>query len=198
MGTLSISPPSDDATTLNALAQNSSQLQNTYKDASDIEADVNNLQANIDSLIESFGLDANTAATLRGENILHADDDIVSSVGPSTGTIPAPQQYDNVMGGDTFDFDAFLLDPHNMHPQTDFNTMQNGADRIGAFLDEVRSVSNDSEVTAPTPESTIGGGLEEGDSNGKVGVGGKKRKSDVVELVPEGKPAKAPRISKKR
>jgi len=159
---------------------------------------VNNLQANINSLIESFGLDANTAAVLRGENMHHTDDDIVTTVGQPSSTIPAGQ-YDNVMGDDTFDFDSFLLDP-SMHQQTGFNAMQNGADRIGAFLDEVRSVSNDSEVTAQTPDSTIVGAADtqDGDSGGMVGVGAKKRKSDAVELVSDGRSPKALRTSKKR
>ncbi|KIJ34663.1 hypothetical protein M422DRAFT_213064 [Sphaerobolus stellatus SS14] len=194
LGTLSISPPSDDTAMMNGLAQSNSQLQKSYKDAAEVEADVNTLQNHIDSLIESLGVDAHTGASLRGDQLNHApDDDIVTSNGTSTNGIPAPQ-FD--MQNDSFDFDSFLsLDPVYAPVQPGFNAMANGADQIGAFLDEVRSVSNGSDVTVDS--NNIAGGVVDGHEGDGKG-GSRKRKSGAVELVPDGKSPKAPRTSKKR
>lgn len=66
------------------LAEEEARLAHTYNDASDIDADVNALQANINALIENMGLDAAAAAHPSG--------------GEQMPTAPVAD----------FDFDAFL------------------------------------------------------------------------------------------
>lgn len=185
MGPLSLSSPTDDAATLNALAQSTNQLHKSYKGAAEVEADVNMLHGQIESLIESLGLNSHTTSTLR-----EGDDDIIASSGPSLSSIPATPLPDT---GSDFDFDSFLtFDASN--PSGFSPILQNGADRLGAFLDEVQSVSNESDV-AQTPGVSEGlGALLDSTTHPE---GSRKRKSDVMDLEGEVKVPKVPRTNKK-
>lgn len=211
-GNLSL-PPGDDPVALNALAQSSNQLQKSYKDAAEVEADVNVLQGHIDSLIESLGLDSNMTAVLRGEQQRqqqqqHTDDEIVSSTEATGHAIPAPRLTD--VNPDFVDFDAFLSQDFDagtglgglghVHVPFDPIVQQNGAERFGAFLDEVQSVSNESDKTAA--ESLLEKdrlSINNENTGAKGGKVPRKRKSDVAELNEEVKPTvKTPRTMKER
>lgn len=197
----------DDSAALNALAQSSNQLQKSYKDAAEVEADVNTLQGHIDSLIESLGLDPSTIAVLRGEQNQtqqHADDEIVSSTAATTGqTLPPPRLSD---ANPDFDFDAFYdFDAGGVlgagTTAFDATVQQNGAEQLGAFLDEVRSVSNESDKTAGSMLDNETPPVDMVDTAAKGGgKKSKKRKSDVAQLGDEmvnPKP-KAPRTKKEQ
>jgi heat shock transcription factor len=159
--------PGDDVTALNALAHSSNQLRKSYKDNAEIEADVNSVESHIDSLMKSLGLDLNTSAVLRGEQ----DDEIVSSSGmqselPNLSHLPEANQ--------DFDFESFLT--QDFDPNAGLAGFDVGnAEQLGAFLDEVRSVSGGSDVTI---ESDMVEGANRG---GEIKVG-TKRKSDTVDL----------------
>ncbi|KAF8577260.1 hypothetical protein K439DRAFT_567112 [Ramaria rubella] len=207
MGALSL-PTGDDPATLNELAQSSHQLQKSYKEAADVEEDVNTLQGHIDSLIESLGLDPSAAAILRGEGQQehqHADDEIVSSTAPHLNTLPLSD------ANPDFDFDAFLsqdFDPNaglnGFNPGTpafDAVTQRNGVDRLGAFLDEVQSVSNESDVTAasaPEGEPLPSLSTMRKETTVQADKSSKKRKSDLAQLGDPPNETKAARTKKKR
>ncbi|KAF8522180.1 hypothetical protein BU17DRAFT_45337 [Hysterangium stoloniferum] len=162
--------PGDDTTALNALAHSSNQLRKSYKDAADVEADVNTVESHIDSLMKSLGLDPNMNAVLRGEQ----DEEIVNSSGeqpqpPNLSDLPEATQ--------DFDFESFLtqeFDPNSGMVNFDVGNAEQNAEQIGAFLDEVRSVSGGSDATV---ESDMGEGAER---SGGTGVR-RKRKSEVEE-----------------
>jgi hypothetical protein len=185
----------DDSTALNALAQSSSQLQKSYKDAAEVEADVNTLQGHIDSLIESLGLDPTMTAALRGEQQHqqqtqqhHTDDEIVASTAATTGQTLQPPRLSEA--SPDFDFDAFLSQDFDAGGALSAGTMafdatmqQNGAERLGAFLDEVHSVSNESDNTVGSMPDHEASPVEMDDTVAKEGgKKSKKRKSDVAQL----------------
>lgn len=200
MGALSTVPSGDDMPSLGMLAQSGSQFQKTYKEAADVEADVNTLHGHIDSLIESLGLDASMTAALRGESDHLADGDIVSSTTTDAHRPLPPPQLSDV--NPDVDFDAFLS--HNFDKGVgmdlsgvgafDAAAQQNGAEKFGAFLDEVRSVSNESDVTA----SSAVVDSERVELMDDAAKKSRKRKSDSIELWGEAQATKVPRMKKKR
>jgi len=160
----------DDTAALNALAHSSNQLRKSYKDAADVEADVNTVESHIDSLMKSLGLDPNMSAVLRGEQ----DEEIVNSSGeqpqpPNLSNFPEPTQ--------DFDFESFLtqeFNPYSNMANFDVHNAEQNAEQIGAFLDEVKSVSGGSDATV---ESDMAEGAQSGGGTGA----GRKRKSEVQE-----------------
>ncbi|KAF8498344.1 hypothetical protein JB92DRAFT_2984747 [Gautieria morchelliformis] len=205
MGGLSLSS-GDDPTALNALAQGSNQLQKSYKDAAEVEADVNTLQGHIDSLIQSLNLEPSMAAALRGEQhqqqqqhqqhqqAENTDDEIVSSTAATGLPVPPPRLTDE---SHDFDFDAYLSQDFDagaglggLLPGTagfDAAIQQSGAERLGAFLDEVRSVSNESETAGSVLDNEPS--VDTQDTVTKGTKKGTKRKSAAAELGDDVQPA---------
>lgn len=203
-----LSYPIDDAASFNALGQAPQQPQKSYRDTADVEADVNMLQGHIDSLIESLGLDPDTRAALRGESI----DEIVASNqnqnqnnhghhvhhvnNPTLSTTAAPFSDANP----DFDFDSFLTHDFDGSGggfglgqgfELSHAAQTNGSEKIGAFLDEVQSVSNESDITVPDG----GGDVQQVSKDGGAG-GARKRKSEATEM--EATTVAVPRTKKKR
>jgi len=157
-----------------SLTEDNNRLQKTYRDAAEIEEDVNALHTSINSLIESLGLDPNVME--------------VSSHGQDTQEQSAVNPHDTVMsssglGGDIqgdlsgqdFDFDQFLTDLSRHGDEnadyTQFaekldSTVRNdgstpindpSAEQLTAFLDDVQSTSDGTvspvaSFTRPSPE----------------------------------------------
>lgn len=117
------------------LLSNEAQLQKTYKDAADISAEVDAMQANLDSLIQNLGLDPAQIATMReagsqldGDTMFTSADDnstpiatpdstSTTTTAPTSEPIAPSLLSDNGMKMDNaqytsgipdFDFNAFL------------------------------------------------------------------------------------------
>jgi len=80
------------------LAEDEVRLAGTYHDASEIDADVDVLQASINALIENMGLDSAALPTTSSSTSIHPP----PPPPPSSGTMPPAQ-----LAAD-FDFEAFL------------------------------------------------------------------------------------------
>ncbi|KAH9901430.1 hypothetical protein C8Q73DRAFT_245023 [Cubamyces lactineus] len=99
----SLVAPSDD-TSIQMLMEDSSRMQRTYRDANEIDADIDMLQTSIDSLIQNLGIDPGSLAqhpdnhahpTVNGMNGMHG----VTSNGTGYGTPLTPEAYTNGMTG---------------------------------------------------------------------------------------------------
>ncbi|GJJ12051.1 hypothetical protein Clacol_006292 [Clathrus columnatus] len=190
--------PSDDAS-FNALTQGGQQLQKNYKDTKEVEAEVNLLQGHIDSLIESLGLDPSTSAVLRGDHV----DDIV---GTSSNDAMLPSTSSQLSDANPdFDFDSFLTQDFDTSGNGlgfaqgfDLSSVAqtNGSEKIGAFLDEVQSVSNGSDITAPDGGEVQHASKTSVDGTNSGTGGMRKRKSDALDYVSD--PNAAARTKKKR
>ena len=186
-----ISPPID--LNLSPYIDNETRLQKTYRDAAEIEEDVNALHTSINSLIESLGLDPGIIQSSSPQ----APEDTQLAVNPSdvegTGTDPMVQD---------FDFDAFLTDltkngevnpdysqfADKLPPSsnTESGPSSGQQEQFHAFLDEVNSVHSNSEGTA---SPVIGSGMHTFSQHPNVpnspvrastGKRGSKRKSGVA------------------
>lgn len=187
----SLSQKDDEGPSLEPLVENANRLQKTYHDASEIDADVDALQYNLNSLINGLGLDPSTLNA-----VTRTPDDGASD------SIPAPTEG---LSGDPsadFDFDAFLneLSTRNgvdagfsdVTTQFDPSTPLDGTtvgdastDQLTAFLDDVSSPHAAALDGQALPKSVVG----------------TKRKSDVADLPPplvSHDPAFAPKIKRKR
>jgi heat shock transcription factor len=185
---------SDELASYDRLAEDHNHLQKTYRDAAEIEEDVNALHSSLNSLIESLGLDPNVMdSSSHGQDAAHLQQQAVNP-------------HDTVMssgglGGDTqdssaqdFDFDQFLTDlsrhgdEHTDYTQfadkLDSSTRNDGStpindpspEQLTAFLDEVQSTSDG------TVSPVAGFRHDSPQSNTKRGS---KRKSEVAGIPAE-------------
>jgi heat shock transcription factor len=158
-----VSPPlhqSDGLTSYDHVAEDDSRLQKTYRDAAEIEEDVNALHSSINSLIESLGLDPNVVESAHGQD---AHSHGQSAVNPHDTVISADglgsEMHGDISGQD-FDFDQFLTDlTRHGDENTDYTQFADKLDQsarndgsaaindpspeqLTAFLDEVQSPSD--------------------------------------------------------
>ena len=176
LGSLSQKEDDIDVPSLEPLVENANRLQKNYRDASEIDADVDALQLSLNSLINGLGLDPGSLASASrtpdpGPGPL---DHSADGIAPHTDGLPHDPTAD-------FDFDAFL---------NELST-RNGAD--SGFSD----VTTQFDPTTPLDGTTVGdastdqltaflddvdpGPIVEPLSKATAGV---KRKSDVAELPP--------------
>jgi heat shock transcription factor len=178
-----------------SLTEDNNRLQKTYRDAAEIEEDVNALHTSINSLIESLGLDPNGIEVsshgqdtqMQEQSAVNPHDTVMSSNGLSGDT-----QGD--LSGQDFDFDQFLTDLSRHGDEnadyTQFaekldSTVRNdgstpindpSAEQLTAFLDEVQSTSDG--TVSPVASFT----RASPESNPKRGS---KRKSEVAGIPAE-------------
>ena len=151
------------------LAEDEARLALTYQDASEVDADVDVLQANINALIENMGFDSAPLATTNtpSSTSIHPQPPLPLS----EGGLPPPQTPAD------FDFESFLT------AFTDAQDSEVGATDLDSVVgDRISSV----------PQSTVSGSGSalgtETDSNKESTVQsalagiGRKRTSDVAEL----------------
>jgi hypothetical protein len=144
------------------LADDEAHLQRSYHDASDIEADVDVLQTNINALIENMGLDPAALANTSPAST-HLPPPLSPPLPPS-GEMPSAQTAAD------FDFEAFLTAFANAHDG------EGGA----ATVDDKTSASG------PAPGSGLASGTGTDTANvfsEQPVVVGRKRTSDVAELA---------------
>ncbi|KIK79049.1 hypothetical protein PAXRUDRAFT_162335 [Paxillus rubicundulus Ve08.2h10] len=155
--TLSLLGVPSEAEQLVPFEQHEERLQKTYRTASEINNDVDELQNNIQSLIQSLGIDNTTL-----ESTLHPVDGVgaggigtvgaagvVGGVGVPVGDVdmfPTP-----INSHQDFDFDSFLMDmPRANEDDGDFDRLAErletsskmgnaSSEQLHAFLDEVAS-----------------------------------------------------------
>jgi heat shock transcription factor len=140
------------------LADDEADLQRSYHDASDIEADVDVLQTNINELIENMGLDPAALA-----NTSPASTHLPPPL-PLSGEMPPAQTAAD------FDFEAFLTAFANAH------------DGEGG----VATVDDKTSASGPAPGSGLASGTGTDTANvfsEQPVVVGRKRTSDVAELA---------------
>ena len=175
--------PKEEGPSLEPLVENANQLQKTYHDASEIDADVDALQFSLNSLIHGLGLDPNA----------------VSGVTPHLDGARSPAPADGGGGGGgggegdaggtdgtaDFDFDAFFNEFSARNPTdgtypdvtADFDAAHHSipgignpsAEQLSAFLDEVSPDVSMQDASFELPTAA---------------TAGVKRKSDVAELPP--------------
>ncbi|KAH8979957.1 hypothetical protein EDB92DRAFT_309791 [Lactarius akahatsu] len=136
------------------LTEEEARLAHTYHNASDIDADVSALQANINELIENMGFDS--APLTAAHPHPHSHPPLSSAEG---GEAPA---------GADFDFDAFL---------TAFASEQDGVS-VPLPLPALGSVSG-----ADTNAAEAGIAKAPAEDRPVAAVAGRKRTSDVAELA---------------
>ncbi|KAF8122802.1 hypothetical protein EV363DRAFT_1230315 [Boletus edulis] len=192
-----------------ALQEQDDQLQRTYKTTAEIDDDMDELQTNIQSLIQSLGIDPTTL-----DSVIPAE--TVTGIGGGGGT-SAPLPAGDM---DMFDFDSFLMDmPRANEEDGDFDKLAEELDpstvvapkvpdpsKIGcassaqlhAFLDEVASQDGSegggTGVGVPQLHGSqafkVPSGAASGGPAAVAGIGaiigagagtrGRKRKSDVI------------------
>lgn len=197
-----LSQKEDDGPSLEPLVESASRLQKSYRDAAEIDADVDALQHSLNSLINGLGLDPSSLASASrtpdpGSGPLgHSADSMVPHA-DSAGLHHDPTA--------DFDFDAFLneLSTRNgvdggfpdVTSQFDPTTPLDGTtvgdastEQLTAFLDDVSSADS-IPVIEPISKATSG----------------VKRKSDVAELLPSplfsqdtSPTSMAPKVKRKR
>lgn len=167
----------DDGPNFEPLLENTTQLQKKYQDAAAISADVDAMQASIDSLIHDLGLDPNQITTFDAPH--DHDDPVLSSTGtapatlpnsagvqppgPSLGTEVPPVQPNTVPD---FDIEAFLRElskqqteanvgsvndftqPMDAAPYVDPSGSAGSQGHVSAFVDEINSNSDASSPPA--------------------------------------------------
>ncbi|THH16478.1 hypothetical protein EW146_g4165 [Bondarzewia mesenterica] len=183
-------PKAEDGPPLEPLLNGSDHLQKSYKDASEIDADVDALQASINSLIENMGLDPALLAAQQQQQ-------------PGEGSRPATPALDIAPD---LDFDAFLslfaqqnAEQPNEHldntaqldsitggtRNTNASEHGNGPgvgiddaplEQLHAFMDEVASTSDTSSPILRTVEMPHSNAAA-------IGAARRKRPSDVAELA---------------
>ncbi|GJE87062.1 winged helix-turn-helix transcriptional regulator [Phanerochaete sordida] len=200
----SLSQKDDDGPPLEPLMENANRLQKSYRDANEIEADVDALQYSLNSLINGLGLDPSSLSAAR------TPDPGAGPLGPPADSLaPPPTEGLHHDPANDFDFDAFLNElssrngvdggfpdvTEHYDPSTPLDGTTVGdasTDQLTAFLDDVAH-----------PDA---GALDFGKpATVRPGVG-MKRKSDVAELPPplvghDTAPlsgASAPKVKRKR
>lgn len=187
----------EDNANFGPLLDNTTRFQTAYKDASDINADVDSLQSSIDALIENLGLNPSNLDNPRlGNDISHPDEDPILNRETSSNTVfQDPHDPHLTQGGSAipdFDVDAFLreLNKQNSTEVDNFDSsLLNGSssagttsDQLSAYVDEVASQSD------PASPATARVSLDEAPPPVEIKTQGKKnqkRKSDVAEIPPE-------------
>ncbi|KAA1469321.1 hypothetical protein DENSPDRAFT_597538 [Dentipellis sp. KUC8613] len=179
-------PKVDDGPPLSPLMDSSARLQKSYKDSSEIDADVDALQASINSLIEGMGMDPGTLSAAQPSSQMLPS----SSLDMSADTELAPE---DAQAAD-FDLDAFLTQfasgPGAGAADADItggggvHDADGNVDRMHAFMDEVAS--------DPSTPATHGSPDTHGRPSAKsqaqavaAAATHRKRKSDVAELAQE-------------
>jgi hypothetical protein len=128
-----------------ALQQEDDRLQRTYKTATEINNDVDELQSNIQSLIQSLGIDPTTLDSV----VPPAE--IATGVGGGGNTSMPPPAGDvdmfppvNMGTGQDFDFDSFLMDmPRANEEDGDLDKL---AERLDPSTVHVPKVSDSSKI----------------------------------------------------
>jgi heat shock transcription factor len=153
------------------VAEDEARLALTYQDASEVDADVDVLQANINALIENMGFDSVALATTTTPSAtsIHPQPPLPLSEG---GMLPPQTPAD-------FDFESFL---------TAFTDAQDS--EVGATDVEIDAVVGDR--ISPVPRSMVSGSdsalgmetdsIKESTVQSTVAGIGRKRTSDVAEL----------------
>jgi hypothetical protein len=157
------------------LADDEARLACSYHDAGEIDADVDVLQANINTLIENMGLDSSALGTTSADST-HPQPPL-----PSSGEMPPAQPAAD------FDFEAFL---------TAFANAQDGEGEA-ANINADAVVNDNISTSGPVPASGTGTDAMNVFSEEPVIVG-RKRTSDVAELalpLPEPSTAMPSRIA---
>jgi len=186
---------SDQLASYDHLAEDHNRLQKTYRDAAEIEQDVNALHTSINSLIESLGLEPGVMDPSHGQD---GHTQAQPAVNPHDTIMPSSSGLGGEAQGDPsvqdFDFDQFLTDL-TLHgdENTDYtqfadkldqSTRNDGSapindpspEQLTAFLDEVQSTS-DGTVSPVTSFRH--------DSPEIQPKRGSKRKSDVAGILTE-------------
>ena len=91
--TLSLLQPDESVTVpfdFGPLMSNDAQFQKTYKDATDISAEVDAMQANLDSLIQNLGLDPSQIASIREAGAVADSEPIFTSADDNLTPIATP------------------------------------------------------------------------------------------------------------
>ena len=193
-----------------ALQQQDDRLQKSYKNTAEINDDVDELQTNIQSLIQSLGIDPTTL-----DSVMPPAEAAIGVGGGGDTSAPLPagdvDMFPPVHMGSSqdFDFDAFLMDmpraneddgdldklAERLDPSTVVVPKASDVSKIGsasseqlhAFLDEVASQDGSEGVGGgvPPPAFQVPSGAVSGGGVGvNVGAGagtrGRKRKSDVI------------------
>jgi len=195
----------DDAPDFEPLLENTAQLQKSYKDAASISADVDAMQASIDSLIHDLGLDPNQITTFDATH--DHDDPVLSSTGqvPTAYPIPVgvqpsgpsstteiPTALPNAIPD--FDIEAFLRELSRQQAEANVGSVDftnpidiapciepsgSAGSHLSAFVDEINSNSDASSPPANrvtlADEPVFSIPMDIVGSNKK----GRKRKSDV-------------------
>jgi len=177
------------------VAEESGRLQKTYRDAVEIEEDVDALHTSINSLIESLGLDPNVIELThephsQEQSAVNPNDTVLSAGGLGSDMHMDPSVQD-------FDFDQFLTDlsRHGGDENADYtqfadkldpstSTRSDGSapingpspEQLNTFLDEVQSTSDGtvSPIASFRHDSP--------EAQPKRGI---KRKTDVAGVAPE-------------
>ncbi|KAH9987478.1 hypothetical protein BJV74DRAFT_499838 [Russula compacta] len=136
------------------LADDEAQLEHTYHDASEIDADVDVLQANINALIEDMGLDSAALAT--------------------TSTLSASSTHPPAQTASDFDFEAFLTAFANGQEN------EGGATHVDVDVDNRTSSSESAHESCPASKTGMDATNLLSDQPVLVG---RKRKSDAAELA---------------
>ncbi|KAI5990536.1 hypothetical protein F5J12DRAFT_474887 [Pisolithus orientalis] len=157
--TLSLLGGASDADQLVPFEKHEERLQKTYRTTDEISSDVDELQSNINSFIQTLGIDP---TSLDVTNPNHADGVSGNPPDRGGGDGSALGGNDSAVGGNTtgdidmfaapdFDFDAFLMDmPRTNDEDTDF-------DRLAERLDPSVAAA----ATAREPQSKIAGASSE-------------------------------------
>jgi len=150
---------SDQLASYDHLAEDNNRLQKTYRDAAEIEQDVNALHSSINSLIESLGLDPTVMDPSQSQDAHPLEQSAVNphdTIMPSSGGLGD----EGDTSGQDFDFDQFLTDLTRHGDENadytqfadklDQSTRNDGSapinepspEQLTAFLDEVQSPSD--------------------------------------------------------
>jgi len=115
----------DDVATYEPLLDNTADLQKTYRDAADITAEVDAMQASLDSLIQNLGLDPNVISNFQTNNnanmdrlqlqpemepVLSHSDTSAPLSAPATHAEQGGQEQSGQFSMPDFDLEAFLTE----------------------------------------------------------------------------------------
>jgi len=147
------------------LAEDTSRLQESYKDAEEIDKDVNALQSSITSLIESLGLDPNIMDPGQIPNAGALPD------APAVNTAPLSPGLDGTNADSSaldFDFDAFL---------NEFS----GNGEENNYIDHIDSTAFLDEVPSPDSKASPVTSIHHDSPNFSTKTT-RKRKSDIADM----------------
>jgi heat shock transcription factor len=196
----------DDNTSFGPILDNSSKLHKSYRDASDIHADVDALQSSIDALIENLGLNpAGLNGTATSDATNPPDDDAILNRNQSSssgGAFYDNNQHHVPEGSNSsipdFDVEAFMRELDHQQGTSDIGTTDLSAldensnantlsDRLSAYVDEVNSQSD-----ASSPGVTRIS-LDENPADVNSRKKHSKRKSDIAEISPDAETSTRPK-----